>query len=86
MYDIKKIREQFPMLKDKTMQGQPLVFLDNASTTFKPLCVVKAIEQYYTEETANHQYRTLVVQLHQGAYTVYTRSAKPHDACQESGG
>ena len=53
MYDLKKIREQFPMLKDKKMQGHPLVYLDNASTTFKPQCVIDAMNSYYTNETAN---------------------------------
>ena len=53
MYDLKKIREQFPMLKDKKMQGHPLVYLDNASTTFKPQCVIDAMNNYYTNETAN---------------------------------
>ncbi len=54
MYDLKKIREQFPMLNNKTMQGHPLVYLDNASTTFKPQCVIDATVKYYSEETANH--------------------------------
>ena len=54
MFDIDKIREQFPMLnKQIKMQGKPLVFLDNASTTFKPQCVIDAINKYYTEETSN---------------------------------
>lgn len=54
MYDVYKIREQFPMLKEqKYMQGKPLVFLDNASTTFKPQCVIDAITKYYAEETSN---------------------------------
>ena len=54
MYDVYKIREQFPMLsKQKYMQGKPLVFLDNASTTFKPKCVIDAIVKYYTEENSN---------------------------------
>ena len=44
MYDIKKVRADFPMLNGKTMQGKPLVFLDNASTTFKPYSVIKAID------------------------------------------
>ena len=54
MFDIKKIREQFPMLNGKKMQGHPLVYLDNASTTFKPQCVIDATVKYYSEETANH--------------------------------
>ena len=42
------------MLRDGiTMQGQPLVWLDNASTTFKPDCVIEAIERYYKHETSN---------------------------------
>ena len=52
MYDVIKIRELFPML-NKTMQGKPLVFLDNASTTFKPQCVIDAINEYYCECTSN---------------------------------
>ncbi|MCR4562286.1 MAG: cysteine desulfurase [Bacilli bacterium] len=35
------------------MQGKPLVWLDNASTTFKPDCVIEEIVRYYSEETAN---------------------------------
>lgn len=55
MYNLDEIRKQFPMLDgSKTMQGHPIVFLDNASTTFKPYCVIKAIEEYYSDYTANH--------------------------------
>ena len=53
MYDINKIRADFPMLKDKKMQGKPLVYLDNASTTFKPQCVIDEINKYYLEMNAN---------------------------------
>ena len=54
MYDVYEIRKQFPMLDGKkTMGGKPLVFLDNASTTFKPFSVIKAIEHYYSDVTSN---------------------------------
>ena len=53
MYDLAKIRKDFPMLNNKTMQGKPLVFLDNASTTFKPQCVIDKINYYYTEINSN---------------------------------
>ena len=53
MYKIDEIRAQFPMLNNKTMQGKPLVFLDNASTTFKPQCVIDAMNEYYSEYTSN---------------------------------
>jgi len=54
MYDVYEIRKQFPMLDGKkTMGGKPLIFLDNASTTFKPFSVIKAIEHYYSDVTSN---------------------------------
>ena len=53
MYDVEKIRLQFPMLNGKKMQGHKLVYLDNASTTFKPQCVIDAMNAYYENETAN---------------------------------
>lgn len=52
--DIDEIRSNFPMLdKDKLMQGSPLIFLDNASTTFKPYQVFDAIKDYYFNKTSN---------------------------------
>ncbi len=54
MYDVEKIRKQFPMLNNNvTMQKKPLVFLDNCSTTFKPQCVIDAEMEYYTLTTSN---------------------------------
>ena len=53
MYDVKEIRKQFPMLNNKKMQGHDLVYLDNASTTFKPQCVIDGMNLYYTEQTSN---------------------------------
>ena len=53
MFDVYEIRKQFPMLNGKTMQGKPLVFLDNASTTFKPYKVIDAINKYYNDITSN---------------------------------
>ncbi|MBP5091220.1 MAG: SufS family cysteine desulfurase [Bacilli bacterium] len=54
MFDPKKIRADFPMYRNNvSMQGKPLIWLDNASTTFKPDCVIEAINSYYTKETSN---------------------------------
>lgn len=53
MYDIDKIRRDFPMLDNKKMQNKPLIFLDNASTTFKPQCVIDKMNEYYTNMTSN---------------------------------
>lgn len=53
-YDVWKIRQDFPMIRNgKQMQGHPLVFLDNASTTFKPDCVIETMDAYYRDETSN---------------------------------
>jgi len=51
--DIKSIRAQFPMLTNKTMQGHPLIYFDNAATTFKPRRVLEAMNDYYLNYTAN---------------------------------
>jgi cysteine desulfurase/selenocysteine lyase len=54
MIDPYKIRNDFPMYRNKVMmQGHPVVWLDNASTTFKPDCVERAVDEYYTHETSN---------------------------------
>ena len=53
-YDVYKIRKDFPMLnEDKMMQGKKLIYLDNASTTFKPMCVIDACSSYYLKYNAN---------------------------------
>lgn len=75
MYDVYKIRQQFPMLnKQKYMQGKPLVFLDNASTTFKPQCVIDAVNKYNTEETANS---------HRGDYDLCNKVDQEVQACRK---
>ncbi|RYX86462.1 cysteine desulfurase [bacterium] len=50
--DIAKIREEFPILQLQ-VRGNPLVYLDNAATTQKPLAVLDRIQRYYREENAN---------------------------------
>lgn len=53
MIDHARFLKDFPMLSGKSMQGHPLVWLDNASTTFKPRSVMEAVDRYYTECTSN---------------------------------
>ena len=53
MSNVEEIRKDFPMLNDKYIDGKPLVYLDNGATTFKPNQVIKAVENYYTNITAN---------------------------------
>lgn len=50
-HHVRKIRSQFPML-EKTMHGKPFIYLDSAATTHKPLCVLDAMRQFYTEQYA----------------------------------
>lgn len=52
MIDLKAIRAQFPIL-EKKVYGNPLVYLDNAASSQKPLRVINALNHYYTEEHAN---------------------------------
>lgn len=51
--DVYKIRQDFPMLNHVKMQGNPLIYFDNAATTLKPKCVIEAVENYYQNYTAN---------------------------------
>ena len=50
--DIEALRKQFPVL-ERTIRGKPLVYLDNAATTLKPLRVINAVDRYYRHGTAN---------------------------------
>ncbi len=50
--DLKRLRQQFPLLS-RTVHGQPLLYLDNAATTQKPLSVIEAVEQFYRQGNAN---------------------------------
>ncbi|MDF2180892.1 SufS family cysteine desulfurase [Neptuniibacter sp. CAU 1671] len=47
-----RLRNSFPVLSQQVRQ-QPLVYLDNAATTQKPECVIRAIEQFYRQSNAN---------------------------------
>ena len=50
--DVNEIRKQFPVL-DQQVYGKPLVYLDNAATTQKPLCVIERERDYYLHENCN---------------------------------
>jgi cysteine desulfurase/selenocysteine lyase len=50
---VEKIREDFPILKRKLIGDKPLVYLDNAATTQKPLAVINAICDYYMNYNSN---------------------------------
>ena len=52
MYDINQVRADFPILSRK-VYDKPLVYLDNAATTQKPLCVLDAMRDEYLNVNAN---------------------------------
>lgn len=51
--DVERIRQDFPILKRTVSGGKPLVYLDNAATTQKPLSVINAIHDYYMNYNSN---------------------------------
>lgn len=51
-FDVQRVREDFPILS-RTVNGKPLVYLDNGATTQKPKQVVDAIQAYYTHINSN---------------------------------
>jgi len=52
MYDVAKIRADFPILS-REVNGKPLVYLDNGASAQKPQCVIDAVTQAYAQEYAN---------------------------------
>ncbi len=74
MYDINKIREDFPILS-RTVYGKPLVYLDNAATTQKPLCVLDAMRKEYLNVNAN---------VHRGVHYLSQQATDLHEAARET--
>ena len=74
MYDINKIREDFPILS-RAVYGKPLVYLDNAATTQKPKCVVDALVDEYYSVNAN---------VHRGVHYLSQQATDLHEAARET--
>jgi len=72
----KEIREDFPIFK-RRIHGKPLVYLDNAATTQKPICVIEAIKNFYTNENAN---------IHRGVYTLSEEATVKYDKAHSAAG
>jgi len=53
MLDVKKVREDFPILKREVRPGVPLVYLDSAASSQKPAAVIEAMNEYYRRNHAN---------------------------------
>ena len=73
MYDVNKLRADFPILQ-REVYGRPLVYLDNAATTQKPLCVLDAMREEYLNVNAN---------VHRGVHYLSQQATDLHEAARE---
>ena len=74
MYNIQKVRDDFPILS-RTVYDRPLVYLDNAATTQKPLCVLDAMRDEYLNVNAN---------VHRGVHYLSQQATDLHEAARET--
>ena len=75
MLDVNHIRKDFPMLSGKKMQGFPLIYFDNAATTFKPQSVIDAVVSYYTDQSVN---------IHRGDYDLSYQVSQAYEDARET--
>lgn len=73
-YDVNTIRRDFPILST-TVYDRPLVYLDNAATTQKPLCVLDAMRHEYLNANAN---------VHRGVHYLSQQATELHEAARET--
>ena len=73
MYNIHQVRADFPILS-REVYGKPLVYLDNAATTQKPLCVLDAMRKEYLNVNAN---------VHRGVHYLSQQATDLHEAARE---
>ncbi|HLW31086.1 MAG TPA: cysteine desulfurase [Aequorivita sp.] len=73
MFNIQKIRNDFPILSRK-VNGHPLVYLDNAATSQKPQQVIDSIVHYYSYYNAN---------IHRGVHTLSQEATDAYEAARE---
>lgn len=73
-YDVNAIRRHFPILST-TVYDRPLVYLDNAATTQKPLCVLDAMRHEYLNANAN---------VHRGVHYLSQQATELHEAARET--
>ncbi len=70
MLDVRKIREDFPVLSKKVYDGKPLVWLDSAATSQKPRQVIQALVDYYEGYNAN---------VHRGVHALSMESTERYE-------
>ena len=72
--NINEIRSQFPVL-DQQVYGKPLVYLDNAATTQKPLCVIERERDYYLHENCN---------IHRGVHYLSQKATEAYEHARQT--
>src|SRR5690242_21703305 len=72
-YDVQKVRRDFPILH-QAVHGKPLVYLDNAATTQKPLAVIEALDSYYRTYNSN---------IHRGLHLLSEKATAAYEASRE---
>ena len=73
-FDVVRIRADFPALH-QSVEGQPLVYLDNAATTHKPTAVIDAIRSFYEADCAN---------IHRGVHTLSRRATEMYEEARRT--
>jgi cysteine desulfurase/selenocysteine lyase len=68
-----KVRADFPIL-DQEVNGKPLIYLDNAATSQKPLAVLNSLRHYYQYDNAN---------VHRGAHTLSIRATEAYEGARD---
>lgn len=71
--DIERIRKDFPILH-QNVNNHPLVYLDSAATSQKPLSVIETLNQYYREYNSN---------VHRGVHTLGTKATDAYEGARE---
>ncbi|MCX8002817.1 MAG: cysteine desulfurase [Anoxybacillus mongoliensis] len=71
--NVKELRQLFPIL-DQQINGKPLVYLDSAATSQKPLPVIEAIDNYYRQYNSN---------VHRGVHTLGTKATDAYEGARE---
>ena len=72
MFDVERIREQFPILEQR-VGDKPLAYLDNAATTQKPHAVLDTLSRYYASENAN---------IHRGVYALSQQATEAYEGAR----
>ena len=73
MYDVNKIREEFPILS-REVHGKPLIYLDNGASAQKPQCVIDAINLTYSNEYSN---------VHRGLHFLSNLATEKYESVRE---